>query len=99
MRDLTPDARLILVAFAEVDGSADWNDVVEKAAGPEPEFAFVNGGRQQGYRAWVTRRDHLIAEIMLLIRDELLAEVPDARLDTSIITDAGREALAAESPR
>jgi hypothetical protein len=99
MRNLTPDARLILTTFAEADGPVDWNDVVEKAVGPEPEFAFVNGGRQQGYRAWVTRRDHLIAEIMLLIRDELLAEVPDARLDTSIITTAGREALAAEGLR
>lgn len=96
-RDLTPDGRLILAVFAESDGPVDWNDAVERLAS-QPETLF-GGARdqQQFYRTQLARRNYLTAEVMLLLRDGLLAEVEDGAVDVTVITEAGREALLASA--
>lgn len=86
-RDLSEDARRLLAAFAAATDPTDWYDVVLRLA-PEPR------SQVQGYGAWLARRDRLVAEVMLLFRDGMLVEVEDA-VDMTVITQAGREALAA----
>lgn len=92
MRDLTPDARLLLAAFAEANGPVDWWDLIERLA---PETEDFQAGWTRPYKAWLHRRNHLEAEVMLLLRDELLVELPNGPEDAAVITAAGREALAA----
>lgn len=87
-RDLSEDARRLLAAFAAATGPLDWYDAVLQIA-EESKTSVPN------YASWVARRDHLTAEVMLLMRDGLLAEVEDAAVDMCVITEAGREAMVA----
>jgi hypothetical protein len=86
MMALSEDARRLLGAFTEADGPTDWNDVVS-------QLASKAGPWTRDYNGWIRRRDHLIAETMLLFRDGLLEELPDGAVDMTVITEAGREAL------
>lgn len=92
MRDLTPDARRILAVFAAATVPLDWYDAVLQIA-EESKISVSN------YASWVVRRDHLTAEVMLLMRDGMLAEVEDAAVDMCVITEAGREAYLTSAQR
>lgn len=88
MPDLSPDARRILAVFAAATEPIDWYDVVLSLAAEPPRLNLSQ-------HEWQRRKDHLTAELMLLFRDGLLLEPEDGPVDMTVITEAGREALAA----
>lgn len=89
MPDLSADARRILTVFAEADKPIDWGDVVESLLPPRPR-----GPRRGGKRTWAARWEDLVRTAMELYKAGLLAELPTGLADMTVITVAGREALA-----
>lgn len=92
MFDLSADARRILAVFAKADKPVDWGDVVESLLPPRPR-----GPRRGGKRAWAARWEDLVRTAMELYKAGLLAELPTGPADMTVITEAGRKALAASA--
>lgn len=92
MPDLSADACRILTMFAEADKPLDWGDVVESLLPPRPR-----GPRRGGKRTWQLRWEEMVRTAMELYKAGLLAELPTGPADMTVITDAGREALAAST--
>jgi hypothetical protein len=94
---LSEDGRLILTTFAEVDGPVDWWDMLSRLA-PEPKrrLGFV---RKAEYKAWLDRHNALIWAEIRLFGDGMLGHLPAPESNMTVITPAGREALAANALR
>lgn len=87
---LSADERAVLAVLAEVTEPLDWGDVVESLLPPKPSWP-----RYGGKRAWVARWEKLVKATMGLYKAGLVAELPTGPPDMTVITDAGRAALAA----
>lgn len=93
---LSADERAILAVFADAAEPLDWWDVIASLLPAEPPGGWGDT-RSPEYRAWNALRDARTKVTMGLYKAGRLVELPDGPVDMSVITDAGREALAADN--